>query len=53
MNAKRRLYEGVIIPTALYGAETWHLRESERSRLDIFGMSEEYGRGKYNEQIEE
>ncbi len=38
MNAKRRLYEGVVVPTALYGAETWNVRESERSNLDVFEM---------------
>ena len=29
MEAKRRLYEGVVVPTALYGAETCDLREEE------------------------
>ncbi len=38
MNAKRRLCEGVVVPTALYGAETWNIRESERNRLDVFEM---------------
>ncbi len=38
MNAKRRLYEGVVVPTALYGAETWNVRESERNSLDVFEM---------------
>ncbi len=28
MNTKRRLYEGVVVPTALYGAETWNVRDS-------------------------
>ncbi len=37
-NAKRRLYEGVVVPTALSGAETWYVRESERNRLDVFEM---------------
>ena len=23
MHAKRELYEGVVVPTVLYGAETW------------------------------
>ncbi len=36
MNAKRRLYEGVVVPSALYGAETWNVREYERNKLDIF-----------------
>ncbi len=38
MNAKRRLYEGIVAPTALYGAETWNVGESERNRLDVFEM---------------
>ncbi len=38
MNAKRRLYEGVIVPTALYGAETWKVMEAERNGLDVFEM---------------
>ena len=25
MNVKSRLYEGVAVPTALYGAETWSM----------------------------
>ncbi len=37
MNAKRRLYEGVV-PTKLYGAETWNVKESTRNRLDVFEM---------------
>ena len=37
VKAKKMLYEGV--DTALYGAETWGLREAERRRkLDIFEM---------------
>ena len=26
INAKRCLYEGIIVPTALYGAEAWDMR---------------------------
>ncbi len=37
MNAKR-LYEGVVVPTVLYGAETWNVWEAERNRLDVFEM---------------
>ncbi len=29
MNAKRRLYEGVVVPTALYEAETWNMEAAE------------------------
>ncbi len=37
-NAKRRLYEGVVVPAALYGAETCNVREAEWNRLDVFEM---------------
>ncbi len=37
-DAKRRLYEGAVVPAALCGAETWKVRESERNRLDVFEM---------------
>ena len=38
MKAKRLLYEGVVVPTALYAAETWGLRAAERRRLDVMEM---------------
>ncbi len=38
VNAKRRLYEGEVVPAAMYGAETWSVREAERNRLDVFEM---------------
>ena len=38
MAAKRRLYEGVVVPTAVYGAETWNMKEPDRKRLDVFEM---------------
>ncbi len=42
-NAKRKLYEWVVVPVTLYGAETWNVRVSESNRLDVFEMrSEEY-----------
>ncbi len=31
MRGKRRLYEGVVVPAALYGAETWNMGAAERS----------------------
>ncbi len=37
MNTKRRLYEGVVVPTLLYGAETWNMRVTER-RLNVMEM---------------
>lgn len=38
MKVKTRLYEGVVIPVALYGADTWNTREEERSRLNVLEM---------------
>ncbi len=38
MNAKRRLYKGVVVPTVIYGAETWNMREAERRRLNVMEM---------------
>ena len=35
MNANRGLYEGVVVPTVLYGAETWGVKAEER-RLIVF-----------------
>ena len=30
IKAKKCLYEGVIVPTALYGAEAWGMRSAEQ-----------------------
>ncbi len=38
LSAKRSLYEGVVIPTALHGAETWNMGAAERSRLNVMEM---------------
>ena len=32
IKAKKCLYEGVIVPTALYGAEAWGMRSAERRK---------------------
>ncbi len=37
MSAKRRLYKGVV-PTALYGAETWNMGAAGRKRLNVMEM---------------
>ncbi len=34
MSAKGRLYEGIVVLTTLYGAETWNMGTSERRRLN-------------------
>ncbi len=38
MNAKKRLYEGIVVTTALYGAETWNIGAAERRRLNVMEM---------------
>ena len=35
IKAKKCLYEGVIIPTALYGAEAWGMRSAERRKVNV------------------
>ena len=36
--AKKCLYEGVIVPTALYGAEAWGMRSAERRKVNVLEM---------------
>ncbi len=38
MSAERRLYEGVVVPTVLYGAETCNMGAAERKRLNVMEM---------------
>ena len=35
MKAKKCQHEGVIVPTALYGAEAWGMRSAERRTVNI------------------
>ena len=35
---KKCLYEGVILPTVLYGAKVWGLRSAERSKVNVLEM---------------
>ena len=35
INAKRCLYEGVIVPTEFYGAETWGMRSAEIMKENV------------------
>ena len=35
IKAKKCLYEGVIVPTALYGADAWGMRSAERRKVNI------------------
>ena len=36
--AKKCLYEGVIVPTALYGTEAWGMRSAERRKVNVLEM---------------
>ena len=38
IKAKKCLYEGVILPTALYGAEAWGMRSVERRKVNVLEM---------------
>ena len=38
IKAKKYLYEGVIVPTAFYGAETWGMRCAERRKVNVLEM---------------
>ena len=38
IKAKKCLYEGVIVPTALYGAEAWGMRGAERRKVSVLEM---------------
>ena len=38
IQAKKCLYKGVIVPTALYGAETWGIRSAERKKVNVLEM---------------
>ena len=38
INAKKYLHEGVILPTAFYGAEAWGMRSAERWKVNVLEM---------------
>ena len=38
IKAKKRLYEGVIAPTALYGADAWRIRSAELRKVNVLEM---------------
>ena len=38
IKAKKCLYERVILPTALYGAEAWGMGNVERRKVDVLEM---------------
>ena len=38
INAKKCLYEGLIVPTALYGTEACGMRSAERRKVNVLEM---------------
>ena len=38
VKAKKCQYEGVIVPTTLYGAEAWGMRSAERRKVNVLEM---------------
>ena len=38
MKAKKCLYVGIIVPTALYGAEAWGMRSANRRKVNVHEM---------------
>ena len=38
IKAKKYLHERVIVPTALYGAESWGMRSAERRKVNVLEM---------------
>ena len=38
IKAKKCLYEGVIVPMALYGAEAWGMRSAKRRNVNVLEM---------------
>ena len=38
IKTKKCLYEGVIVPTALHGAEAWGTRRAERRKVNVLEM---------------
>ena len=38
IKAKKGLYDGVIVPTVLYGAEAWGMRSAERRKVNVHEM---------------
>ena len=38
INAEKCLYEGVIVPTALNGAEAWGMRSAARKKVNVLEM---------------
>ena len=38
IKTKNCLFEGIIVPTALYGAEAWGMRSAARRKVNVLEM---------------
>ena len=38
LNVKKVLYEKVVVPTVMYGSESWGIKVTERQKLNVFEM---------------
>ena len=38
MNVEKVLYEKVVVPTVMYGSESWGMKVTERQKLNVFEM---------------
>ena len=38
LRVKRELYERIVVPTVMYGSESWGMKVEERSKLDVAEM---------------
>ena len=38
IKTKKCLYEGVIVPMALYGPEVWSMKSAERRKVNVLEM---------------
>ena len=38
MNVKKVLYKKVVVPTVMYGSESWGMKVTERQKLNVFEM---------------
>ena len=38
MSVKKVLYEKVVVPTVMYGSESWGMKVIERQKLNVFEM---------------
>ena len=36
--AKVKMYEGIVVPSMIYGSETWNMSASDRARLEVVEM---------------